>query len=429
MSAIGYDFIPTPKNFKKVMFRTKLTLREYKVLDGISWLTFEYPEERKTGVIKTTCRQLGELIDLPYQHVAETLNKLSLKGIITFLQKGCLKKDSKNEPSIIKLNVTDSVTAAVTKMVTQQVTDSVTLPKTINKIKQQPKVTVVPSNSPSNNSPKENKEEIQKIIEEQFGKQNWEEKENLSSFEILPIIKKNDNDIINSEILNIKEKEQSNTKPEKYIPFGKEISTISTGEVKKNNKPLPEADYNELAPVAEAIGIKKTIFSVGIKNLAKRGEIHSIKSALKDIFSQMQRRINKIADKTSYFIGMCNGIEVNNNSTSTASYQTTENNTAPATTNTDPTYLEAGNTIKPHIKKAPGEIKREADIRQAELEKQQVEAFIKTISEDKLQEYHIRAMQDWKTETKGFMGAEPWGGYVEYKIKLYAEQEGIWKVL
>ena len=428
MSAIGYDFIPTPKKFKKVMFHTKLTLREYKVLDGISWLTFEYPEERKTGIIKTTCRQLGELIDLPYQHVAETLNKLSLKGIITYLQKGCLKKDSKNDPSIIKLNVTDSVTAAVTKIVTQQVTDLVTLPKTINKIKQQPKVNVVSLNSLSNNSTDENKEEIQKIIEEQFGKQNWEEKERLSSLETSPIVK-NDNDIFISESLVIREGKQNNTKPEKYILFGKEISNLSIGEV-KNNKPLPEADYNELAPVAEAIGIKKTILSVGIKNLAKRGETHSIKSTLKDIFSQMQRRINKIADKTSYFIGMCNGIEVNNSSSATTFYQTiTENNTAPATTNTDPSGPEAGNTVKPPIKKTPDEIKREADIRQAELEKQQVEAFIKTIPEDKLQEYHNRAMQDWKMETKGFMGADPWGGYVEYKIKLYAEQEGIWKVL
>ncbi|MEQ8223956.1 MAG: hypothetical protein ABRQ37_16690, partial [Candidatus Eremiobacterota bacterium] len=113
--------------------------REYKVWDGVSYLAYSFPETRETLTITTTCRQIGELIRLPFQHVATALQKLAKRGLITILKKGFWGKDGEKEPSIIQLNtVTDLVTQEnsnnkpINKSVTHQVTKSVTPPSNQN---------------------------------------------------------------------------------------------------------------------------------------------------------------------------------------------------------------------------------------------------------------------------------------------------------
>lgn len=132
--SISYPFTPINSIFKKNMLQSKVTLREYKVWDGVSYLAYSFPETRDTLTITTTCRQIGELICLPFQHVATALQKLARRGLITILKKGFWGKDGEKEPSIIQLNtvtnlvtqenlnnkpINESVTHTVTKMVTR----------------------------------------------------------------------------------------------------------------------------------------------------------------------------------------------------------------------------------------------------------------------------------------------------------------------
>jgi hypothetical protein len=131
--SITYPFTPFNSVFKKNMLQSKVTLREYKVWDGVSYLAYSFPETRDTLTITTTCRQIGELICLPFQHVATALQKLARRGLITILKKGFWGKDGEREPSIIQLNtVTNSVThensnnKQKNKSVTHQVTKTVT---------------------------------------------------------------------------------------------------------------------------------------------------------------------------------------------------------------------------------------------------------------------------------------------------------------
>ena len=75
-------------------------------------------------------------------------------------------------------------------------------------------------------------------------------------------------------------------------------------------------------------------------------------------------------------------------------------------------------------------VKREADIKEAEEEKKIISKFIQFIqihAPELLEKYITCATQDWKAETRGFMGLNPLPGYVESKIKLYAEEKGIWQ--
>jgi len=137
--SISYPFTPFNSIFKKNMLQSKVTLREYKVWDGVSYLAYSFPETRDTLTITTTCRQIGELICLPFQHVATALQKLARRGFITILKKGFWGKDGEREPSIIQLNpVTNLVTHGndnnkqINKLVTHQVTKLVTPPSNQN---------------------------------------------------------------------------------------------------------------------------------------------------------------------------------------------------------------------------------------------------------------------------------------------------------
>lgn len=130
-TAISYQFTPYPMDFKRVMFQSKLTLREYKILDGLASLIFSFPESRASLTIKTTCRQLEELININFRHIATGIKKLAEKGLVIILQKGTFKdEDGPNEPSIIKLNIKSGVTKPVTLDSPSRVTKPVTLQKT-----------------------------------------------------------------------------------------------------------------------------------------------------------------------------------------------------------------------------------------------------------------------------------------------------------
>ncbi len=166
--SISYPFTPINSVFKKNMLQSKVTLREYKVWDGVSYLAYSFPETRDTLTITTTCRQIGELIRLPFQHVATALQKLARRGLITILKKGFWGKDGEREPSIIQLNtVTELVTHGgynnkqKNKSMTHQVTKSVTpasnqISDTTKKnIKKEHDMTVSSINFDSNFSTKE----------------------------------------------------------------------------------------------------------------------------------------------------------------------------------------------------------------------------------------------------------------------------------
>ena len=193
-NTLTYQFIPINTEFKKIMLQAKLTLREYKVLDGISCLAYSYPETRENLTVKTTCRQIGDFINMPFQHVSSALNKLSLKGFISIIQKGLWQGNKEHEPSIIQLNrVTKLVTQdninnddRVTKMVTHRVTKSVTppsnqigdTPKEISKKRYQ-ESSLLPSPSPDDDviaidKREEEKTDIEKILK---AIEEWEQEE------------------------------------------------------------------------------------------------------------------------------------------------------------------------------------------------------------------------------------------------------------
>jgi hypothetical protein len=335
--SISYPFTPFNSVFKKNMLQSKVTLREYKVWDGVSYIAYSFPETRDTLTITTTCRQIGELIRLPFQHVATALQKLARRGLITILKKGFWGKDGEREPSIIQLNpVTKMVThencnsKQKNKSVTHQVTKTVT--PTSHQIGDTPKkniekehdihVDVSPINSDSNFSTKEESKQtvttfidkesvpITSIKEENKQHENVCFKFTMGGVEFSKTV---DNDILKKQ----PEKEEVSS-------LGSILDSMPRPHVKEQANPInttqsiptPVSTVSAPAPVMTnnsdltSAGVQEKAIYIGLNELKKRniidipGTIHAIGALLKGK--------KNIQNPSGYFVKLCKEISLEN---------------------------------------------------------------------------------------------------------------------
>jgi hypothetical protein len=216
----------------------------------------------------------------------------------------------------------------------------------------------------------------------------------------------------------IQEKQQETT----TTPSVKVVSSINNKDCSLIGILLPEApkpevranisssnDIQGLEFTTGAAGsIPGNIINKGIESLKARG-ITNIEAAIQEISTALNKPTVK--NEIAYFLTLCktkNDFQFNS--------------------------LTASSTAVPPTPKKivvdRGQVKREEDIRQAEEEKKQIDQFIGFVESsmpELLEAYTQRALGDWKKETKCFGGSTPWPGYVEAKIKVYAQEKGIWE--
>ena len=336
--SISYPFTPINSVFKKNMLQSKVTLREYKVWDGVSYLAYSFPETRETLTITTTCRQIGELIRLPFQHVATALQKLARRGLITILKKGFWGKDGEKEPSIIQLNpVTNLVTQEnsnnkpINKSVTHQVTKSVTPPSNQNsdttkrniekKHDMHDNVSFI--NSDSNFSTKEKTKQpvttMTTIIDKKSVPINSIEDESKQQ-EKTNYKFTMGGEWFNNTVNNTTYKKQ----PEggKLSSIGSIIASIPTPQVKEQpqpvniieNPPAPMSPVSALAPALSdsndliSAGVQEKAIYIGMNELKKRnipdipGTIHALGTLLKGK--------KNILNPSGYFVKLCKEVSL-----------------------------------------------------------------------------------------------------------------------
>jgi len=336
--SITYPFTPFNSIFKKNMLQSKVTLREYKVWDGVSYLAYSFPETRDTLTITTTCRQIGELIRLPFQHVATALQKLARRGLITILKKGFWGKDGEREPSIIQLNpVTDLVTHGgynnkqKNKSMTHQVTKSVT-----------------PASNQNSDTPKRNiKKEHDMIVSSINSDSNFSTKKKtkqpvttmptFTAEESVPITSIKDenkqhekasfnftmgavefNNTVNN---NTFEKQETE---EEVSSLGSILASIPLPKVKEQIPPvnIPQSIPTPVSPVSApapavpnnsdlaSAGVQEKALYIGMNELKKRN-ISDIPGTIRALGIILKGK-NNIQNPSGYFVKLCKEISLEN---------------------------------------------------------------------------------------------------------------------
>lgn len=294
--SINYNFVAVPQDMLSLLYRKHLTGNQLLVLLAISEEVLKFPEGRSSLTRELACRYIANKINISFQAVSRAIKKLVELGLISILEVG-----KKYVGSIIKLNIpAASETHIVIPGETQEEnivasgrTNKRTLIKNIKKNNNQSDVDVslnLISNSGSSS------EETLINSDSDFAEKNY----NGKSSSIAPSL--------------MGENEQVYIYPEKITKFGREVNnTVGISDTIKDSQsvshPLPKEEFKELSSVASGIGIKPSLLSTGIKELASRN-CHNLKSTLQDIFSQIKGRVSTIKNKAGYFVSLCQNVEL-----------------------------------------------------------------------------------------------------------------------
>ncbi len=294
--SINYNFVAVPQDMLSLLYRKHLTGNQLLVLLAISEEVLKFPEGRSSLTRELACRYIANKINISFQAVSRAIKKLVELGLISILEVG-----KKYVGSIIKLNIpaaseTHIVIPGEThneKCVASGRTNKRTLIKNIKKNNNQSDVDVS-LNLISNSGSSSEKTLINS--DSDFAEKNY----NGKSSSIAPSL--------------MGEKEQVYICPEKITIFGREVNnTVGISDGIKDSQyvshPLPHQEFKELSFVASGIGIKPSLLSTGIKELASRN-CHNLRSTLEDIFTQIKGRVSTIKNKAAYFVSLCQNVEL-----------------------------------------------------------------------------------------------------------------------